>query len=147
SESIAKKVNFWADLNRDVFQFALESGMKANQYIAIRIEDLVAGHEPCFRRLAHYLNLSPEELEVKVPASIKANQGHEGSYFGNEWNKNMKNMVETGVKHDSYVLPQFDFWGYQPDEYKLTKDCESLEWMKLMREREGPLPGDDDPKL
>ena len=99
------------------------------------------------RRLAHYLKLSISEIEEKLPGALSLNKAHESSYFGKEWTLRTKNMVETGVKHDTYVLPSFKFWGYDPYEYKLTNDCESLEWIKQMRAAKGPLPGDDDPKL
>jgi len=142
-DNLKSKIDFWADLNRDVFEFALESGMRADQYVAIRIEDLVLGNEPCYRRLAHYLRMSPEEVSKLVPKAIAANRGHEGSYLGKKWSAQLKTHVEDVMVKDAHVLGDFAFWGYKANEYKLSVDCESMAWMERMRAKKGPLPGDD----
>jgi hypothetical protein len=107
----------------------------------------VLGNEACFRRLAHYLPLPPDEMEVRIPRAIVANGGHESSYMGNKWGKDLKHEVEHVMKHNKHTLPDFDFWGYAPEDYRLSRDCESLPWMDLMRKKKGPLPGDNDTKL
>jgi hypothetical protein len=104
--------------------------------------DLVLGHEPCYRRLAQFLRISPEEVNAKIYKTIEANRGHESSYLGNKWSSELKERVEASMAHNKHVLDDFDFWGYQVDNYKLTKDCESLPWMDAIRKAKGPLPGD-----
>jgi hypothetical protein len=113
----------------------------------IYIADLVVGNQPCFRRLAHYLNLSEEEIDIRVPKAIHANYGHEGSYFGHKWDSETKSETESAVVHDPHALPQINFWGYTPNKYDLALDCESLPWLQRMREAKGKLPGDGDSKL
>ena len=105
--------------------------------------DLVLGKEPCFRRLAHYLNIPLEELNRRIPDAIKANQGHESSYLGHKWSQELKNQVESAMINNKHTLKDFAFWGYKPDNYALSLECESLPWLSQMRAKKGPLPGDD----
>jgi len=58
--------------------------MKANQYLPVRIEDLVVGNDKCFRRLAAFVGLTKAEMDELVPKAIEANRGHAGSYFGHK---------------------------------------------------------------
>ena len=88
------------------------------------------------------MQLSPEDIKEKVPKAIKANQGHESSYLGHKWSLETKELVEAAMKHNKHTVPDFEFWGYKTDNYALALDCESLPWMRLMREKKGKLPGD-----
>lgn len=142
------RLNFWADLNRDIFQFALHSKMKAHQYIPVRIEDLVTSNNPkCFRRFAHYLNITEDHMDQLISKAMASGKGHEGSYLGRKWDKNTQHVVIHAAKHDEKAQTELQFWGYGNDSYGLKQDCEELEWLKLMREAKGPLPGDDDGEL
>jgi hypothetical protein len=102
----------------------------------------VLGKVPCYQRLAHYLRLAPTEIDKLVPKVIEANRGHEDSYLGRKWPQALKEHVEKFMVHDRYVKADFAFWGYQPNAYKLSLECESLPWMARMRAKKGPLPGD-----
>jgi hypothetical protein len=144
SNGLSTKLDFWADLNRDVFEYALNSNMGPHQYVAIRVEDLVMGNSACYKRLAAFIGIQPQDMETRVEKSIEANKGHMSSYLGNKWTDDVKATVENRVEHNSRAKNQFDFWGYHGDSYSFTKECEELEWMKLMRAKKGPLPGDVD---
>jgi hypothetical protein len=102
----------------------------------------VLGNEPCFRRLAHYLGLTPKEVNERIVKTIAANRGHESSYLGHKWSHDLKVQVENAMAHNEHVKNDFSFWGYMTNDYKLSADCESLDWLKLMRQKKGPLPGD-----
>jgi hypothetical protein len=141
-EGLQARINFWSDLNREVFEFVLESDMKANQYMAIRVEDLVMGNTACYKRLARYLNMQPSIINDRVDKAAKANQGHEGSYLGKKWSHELKTEVEAAMMNNPRAKAEFEFWGYKADDYVLATDCESLQWMERLRQKKGPLPGD-----
>jgi len=105
--------------------------------------DLVLGNEACYKRMAAYLKLPPDEIRNLVPGAIEANRGHESSYLGRKWTADLKRHVESVMTENNHTIPDFSFWGYRPDDYVLHKDCESLDWIIRMREKKGPLPGDD----
>jgi len=162
---VRQRLEFWADLNRDVFQFVLDSSMKAHQYIAVRVEDLVVGNEPCFRRLAAFLGLTDKETSERVPLAIEKNRGHKSSYFGHHCTclrgfaifdfiykastdkggagtPEIRSEVERKAQLDEDAASALKFWGYSTEEYALRQPCEELEWMDAIRRRKGPLPGD-----
>ena len=143
ASNLDQKLQFWADLNRDIFEYALNH-LGAHQYVAVRVEDLVLGNRACYDRLAAFIGLSPAEAAARVPKAIEANRGHESSYLGNKWNDKIKSKVERVVSHSSRARPQFSFWGYEPEKYAFSVPCEEMPWLKQMRAKKGPLPGDKD---
>ena len=139
---IQQRVEFWADLNMDVFEYALEN-LAPHQYVMVRVEDLVLGNEKCYRRLAAFMGLSPEQAAQLIPGAIAANSGHESSYLGNKWSDRLKARVENRVSHSDRAKAAFDFFGYSAEDYALTRDCDDLDWLKRVRERnKAKLPGD-----
>ena len=141
--SLRQRLEFWADLNRDIFNYALQSSMKSNQYLAVRIEDLVVGNEACFRRIAAFVGISKNEADKLVPIAIEANKGHAGSYFGRKWTPQTKTNVEKKARLDEVAKSALAFWGYDTDAYDFTLGCEELPWLSQMRKAKGPLPGDE----
>lgn len=105
------------------------------------------GNAVCYRRLGYYLGFSRAEIEQKLENVVERGKGHLGSYLGRKWKAQTKLEVERAIDTDKYVKPLFEFWGYRWDEYNLSKPCEDLPWLELMRAKKGPLPGDDDPVL
>jgi hypothetical protein len=116
--------------------------MKADQYIAVRSEDLVLGNYACYKRLAAFLKLPESLISEMVNASITLNLGHEQSYMGNKYNDTTRDNLYESLKTNNRVEERFALWGYEKNSFRLTLDCESLPWMDQVRERKGPLPGD-----
>ena len=114
--------------------------MQSHQYIALRSEDLVTGNRQCYVRLAKFLGIPQQELENLVSTVIESNRGHERSYLGNKYNATTREEIISQLRD----IPEekFAFWGYRRDSFSLSNDCESLEWMNLIRKAKGPLPGD-----
>ena len=108
---------------------------------------MVSGKKKCFQRLAHFLKTPVEDIANNVRSAIRQSRGHIRSYFGNEWDTRSKRLVEWAALHSDRTLKDFEFWGYKPNEYDTSIDCESLPWLNLTRAKKGPLPGDDDPFL
>ena len=75
--------------------------------------------------------------------TIHANRGHESSYLGKKWSLEVKMEVERAMRYNTKAQSDLLFWGYGATNYTMSEDCENLPWLKLMRERKGPLPGDE----
>ena len=140
--SLRQHLDFWSDLNRDLFSFALTSAMTADQYFAVRIEDIVLGNEAVFHRLAAFIGLTKEQAAVAVPKAIAHARGFEASYFGRQWNARDRREVE--LKAGIYPKPReaLLFWGYNVDAFNFTATSEHLPWMQAMRRAKGRLLGD-----
>ena len=141
-----KPIEMWADLNRDIFQFVLQSKMKANQYFALRVEDIVLGDSRCFENLIKFLNLDSKTVESKafkenLARAIETSHAHKRSYFGLKFKPSDRMQL---LKVDSTAASdQLKFWGYATDSMSLEKDCTDLPWMRELRNAKGALPIDE----
>lgn len=141
-KSLKQRLDFWADLNREIFEYAMESSMAADQYLAIRTEDIVAGNYECFKRLATFIGLTDEQMNLLVPRAVDSSRGHMSSYYGSKWKDDVKLRTEHVADADAVGSKQLQFWGYNTKAYGLSLHCEELPWLQLTRNKKGPLPGD-----
>jgi hypothetical protein len=144
SDSIGQHFAFWADLNRDIFEYVMQSSLHADQYLAIRVEDLVVGNEACYRRLAAFVGSAgaADGFQERLQSAVKASRTHVSSYFGKKWSPGLKHEVEQHTRGHRAAKLALEFWGYDAASYNFTADCEHAPWLAALRARKGPLPGD-----
>jgi len=101
-------------------------------------------NEPCLARLRHYLNqnISDDQIKEKLQLALDSAKGHETSYFGYQLGNANRHETEMLITNDTNLVHESMFWGYYPDRFELSRDCESLPWMEEFRKAKGPLPGD-----
>lgn len=132
-----KPIEMWADLNKDVFDFVLESNMNSDQYFAIRIEDLVSGDRNCYESLLRFLNppnnFTQEVIEEKLSRLIKTSKTHRRSYFGLSLKAGERaGLINLGKQKSPEAL---SFWGYSLNNFTQSISCTSLPWIKILNEK------------
>jgi hypothetical protein len=135
----------WADLNREVFEYALESPMSANQYFAMRVEDLVQGQSSCYENLVKFLDIPPFEVSgvnitERMQKAMTGSMTHSKSYFGQKYSYNERLQMQN-VKSKK-ARDALKFWGYSETKFGLSVDCTEMPWMAEFRKRKGKLPTD-----
>ena len=135
-----KAAEMWADLNQEIFEYAMESPMLANQYFAMRIEDLVGGNVKCYENLMKFLEI-PNNMEFnlteRMEMAMKNSMQHAKSYFGQKYTYNERvDMIGSATKK---VREALKFWGYSETRFELKLDCTSLPWIDAFRKKKGKL--------
>ena len=139
----AKAIDMWADLNQEIFEYAMESDMAANQYFAMRVEDLVLGDTGCYENLVKFLQLPPNSgtnITEKIQKAMKSSMSHSRSYFGQKYTYNERlSLVNVQSEKARKALK---FWGYKEGQFGISTACTQLPWIEQFRKKKGRLPID-----
>lgn len=134
-----RNIEMWAAMNQDIFDFA-RSTLRAHQYYAVRIEDLVDGKRHCYDHLVRFLGLrNTTQLDMALNTTMHEEMmPHSTSYFANKNTPSERREMLLLEKQSPEVRRALRFWGYDVRTMRDTKtDCLNLPWLKLMRKAKG----------
>ena len=126
SPSFEKKYEFWADANTDAIRIA-ERYLSSKSYLAVRIEDFVAGNQDCFRRLARFVGIPDGDIDRDMARALNTTVPHASSYFGQRRGDSTKNELYRELQAaPPRVRNLMDALGYSHYSFKLKKTCFEL---------------------
>lgn len=116
------RVELWARLNVDVLRWASRN-LAPEDFMLVRIEDLVLGDAGCYERLARVSRTGDARAAEVIAKSIRLFTVKQERYFGRKYSKDVRGEYERAVKARPASLSAFKAFGYDVDQWGTVGDC------------------------
>lgn len=117
------KLNFWATVNRNVFNWA-HVNLDVDQYVVARSEDFIEGRKECVRRVGKAVGLTFEEDQLD-DAVLKGKAAYDQIISAVD--ESISQIAET-AQQLPLVQEQLEFFGYDDTDLMNDRNCEKMSW-------------------
>lgn len=116
------RVELWSRLNLDVLEWARRN-LAPEQFMVLRIEDLVNGDKACFEKLARFTRTSARRAKEVVRASVRLFTVKQERYFGRKYTPEDREAHTNAVKSRPWSVKAFRTFGYDIENWGTTGSC------------------------
>jgi hypothetical protein len=121
------RVELWSRLNLDVLRWA-RLNLQRDEFLVVRIEDLVKGHRACFDRIARFVRTDNDRAQKIVTKSIHLFTVKQDRYFGNKYSPRDKQLFTGLVQANPVSRRAFEALGYDIANWGTkAEDCSDLD--------------------
>ena len=122
NSSIEIRSKFWVDVNWEILQLAKTLNLNHNQFMMVRIEDLVSGETQCVRDLANFVK---SKVKSKLLHEVIAKElKFKSRFFGGKQFDVLDNIPPK-------LKQGLEFWGYSTSTFNLSLACQNLSWKSI----------------
>mmetsp|Transcript_576 Transcript_576/g.740 ORF Transcript_576/g.740 Transcript_576/m.740 type:complete len:466 (+) Transcript_576:701-2098(+) len=124
-DEFENRVELWSRLNLDVLKWAKDN-LRADQFLVVRIEDLVSGDRACFERISSFIRTSDDRARDVIDKTIRLFSVKDDRYAGKKYPQAERDQYTQIVKGNKWARKAFRYLGYSINNWGTVGKCDGL---------------------